>query len=150
MASLLIISFFSISPVVVEFAKNTSLTSADFENKSKNSLKKLLDIEGTAPDKTLTRKFLFEDIQILDEEPINSVRLSAATIEELFKSTDYNLEDVRKNKLVKPISLTLLPKEIKKIENTKKRKDLFIQIILPLIIKENIIIELVILHRYLK
>jgi Bax protein len=44
---------------------------------------------------------------------------------------------VRKNKLVKPIALTLLPQEIKKIENTKKRKDLFIQIILPLVIKEN-------------
>jgi len=142
LASLLIISFFSISPIVVEFAKNTSLTSIDFENKSKNSLKKLLDTEGTAPDKTLTRKFLFEDIQILDEEPIDSVRLSAATIEELFKSTDYKLEDVRKNKLVKPISLTLLPTEIKKIENTKKRKDLFIQIILPLIIKENNYIRL--------
>ena len=48
------------------------------------------------------------------------MRLSAATIEELFKSTDYNLDDVRKNKLVKPISLTILPSEIKKIENTKK------------------------------
>ena len=44
---------------------------------------------------------------------------------------------MRKNKLVKPISLTLLPEEIKQIENTKKRKDLFIQIILPLVIKEN-------------
>jgi len=63
--------------------------------------------------------------------------LSAATIEELFKSTNYNLKDVRKNKLVKPISLDLLPKEIVKIENTKKRKDLFIQIILPLVINEN-------------
>ena len=30
-----------------------------------------------------------------------------------------------------------MPSEIKKIENTKKRKDLFIQIILPLVIKEN-------------
>ena len=72
-----------------------------------------------------------------DESPTDTVRLSASTIEELFKSTNYNLEDVRKNKLVKPISLTLLPSEIKQIENTKKRKDLFIQIILPLIIKEN-------------
>ena len=44
---------------------------------------------------------------------------------------------MRKNKLVKPISLTLLPTEITKIENVKKRKDLFIQIILPLVIAEN-------------
>ena len=63
--------------------------------------------------------------------------MSAATIEELFKSTNYDLKDVRKNKLVKPISLTLLPQEMKKIENSKKRKDLFIRIILPLVIKEN-------------
>ena len=55
----------------------------------------------------------------------------------MFKSTNYSLEDVRENKLVKPISLTLLPSEIIKIENSKKRKDLFIQIILPLVIKEN-------------
>ena len=74
---------------------------------------------------------------MFDERPADSVRLSAATIEELFKSTNYSLEDVRKTKLVKPISLTLLPNEIKKIENTKKRKTLFIQIILPLVIKEN-------------
>jgi len=31
----------------------------------------------------------------------------------------------------------LLPQEIKMIENTKKRKEFFIQIVLPLIIKEN-------------
>jgi len=80
---------------------------------------------------------LFDDILQFDEQPNNTIRLSASTIEELFKSTNYNLEDVRKNKLVKPISLTLLPVEIKQIENSKKRKDLFIQIILPLVIKEN-------------
>jgi Bax protein len=74
---------------------------------------------------------------MFDEQPNDAVRLSAATIVELFKSTNYNLEDVRKNKLVKPIVLTLLPEEIKQIENTKKRKELFIQIILPLVIKEN-------------
>ena len=31
----------------------------------------------------------------------------------------------------------MLPNEIKKIENTKKRKEFFIQIVLPLILKEN-------------
>ena len=47
------------------------------------------------------------------------------------------LQDVREKKLVKPVALTLLPQEIKMIENTKKRKEFFIQIVLPLIIKEN-------------
>ena len=35
------------------------------------------------------------------------------------------------------MALTLLPEEIKMIENVKKRKELFIQIVLPLIIQEN-------------
>ena len=104
--------------------------SKDYENTSKNNLKKLLDND-------LETKFLFEDILSFDEQPKDSIRLSASTIEELFKSTNYSLDDVRKNKLVKPISLTLLPTEITKIENVKKRKDLFIQIILPLVIAEN-------------
>ena len=49
---------------------------------------------------------------------------------------------LEENKLVKPISLDLLPKEIIKIENVKKRKDFFIQIILPLVIDENNSIKL--------
>ena len=130
-------SVFFISPIVVEFSKKTSLISKDFENNSKNNLKRLLEKKKLELDKTAFQQFLFEDILIFDEQPVDTVRLSAATIEELFKSTNYNLEDVRRNKLVKPISLMLLPKEIKKIENTKKRKNLFIQIILPLVIKEN-------------
>ena len=65
------------------------------------------------------------------------MRLSASTINQLFQDTKYNLTDVRKNKLVKPIALTWLPYEIKNVENTKKRKELFIQIVLPLILQEN-------------
>ena len=137
LTSVIIMSVFFISPTLVEFSKKTSLLSTNFENNSKNSLKNLLEKQNHKSDQTVISKFLFQDILILDEEPKDTVRLSAATIEELFKSTNYNLEDIRKNKLVKPISLTLLPNEIKKIENTKKRKDFFIKIILPLVIKEN-------------
>ena len=137
LASLLIISFFSISPIIIEFKNNKLLVSSDFENNSKNDLKKLLEQKNVESNKVIDRKILFEDILLFDEKPADSVRLSATTIEELFKSTNYTLDDVRKNKLVKPISLTLLPNEIKKIENVKKRKNLFIQIILPLVIKEN-------------
>ena len=137
LVSLTIISFFFISPIVIDFTKKKSFSSVDFENNSKNNLKKLLKKKDTKSDNTINQSFLFEDILIFDDKIIDSVRLSAVTIEELFKSTNYSLEDVRKTKLVKPISLTLLPNEIKKIENIKKRKNLFIQIILPLIIKEN-------------
>jgi Bax protein len=137
LSSIIIISVFFVTPLIVGFVKNSSLISADFENNSKNNFKKLLEKKDIKSDKVINRQLLFEDILIFDEKTTDSVRLSAATIKELFKSTNYNLRDVRKNKLVKPISLTLLPSEIKKIENSKKRKDFFIQIILPLIIKEN-------------
>ena len=137
LSSLVIISIFSVTPLIVEFTKNGITSSKDYENSSKNKLKILLEDQGQTLDNDINRTFLFEDILSFQEQPTDNVRLSATTIEELFKSTNYNLLDVRKNKLVKPISLTLMPNEIKKIENINKRKDLFIQIILPLIIKEN-------------
>jgi Bax protein len=135
--SLIIISIFSITPLVINFTKEKIAFVKIDENNSINNLKKLLENNDTTLDENLDQEFLFEDVLNFDEQLVDTVRLSAATIEELFKSTDYNLEDVRKNKLVKPISLTLLPEEIIKIENNKKRKNLFIQIILPLVIKEN-------------
>ena len=137
LSSLIIIAFFSVTPLLVDLTKEGMNISKDYENNSVSDLKKLLKKKDIEKDKAVNHKFLFEDILIFDEKPTDSVRLSATTIEELFKSTNYDLQDVRKNKLVKPISLTSLPNEIKKIESTQKRKNLFIQIILPLIIKEN-------------
>ena len=137
LSSLIIILTFFISPLIISFTKQNIISSKDYKNDSKNKLKILLENKNQKLDNELSKNFLFEDILEFDEQTNDNVRLSAITIEELFASTNYNLKDVRKNKLVKPISLTLLPHEIKKIENTQKRKDLFIQIILPLIIKEN-------------
>ena len=57
----------------------------------------------------MNEKYLFEDIFEFDDVPTDVVRLSASVIEQLFKDTKYNLRDVRKSKLVKPISLPLLP-----------------------------------------
>ena len=137
LSSLIIISTFSITPIVINFTKDRMSFSKVHENNSKNILKNLIENQDQKLDNSLDQSSLFEDVLAFDEQPNDTVRLSAATIQELFKSTNYNLKDVRKNKLVKPISLTLLPQEIIKIENSKQKKDLFIQIILPLIIKEN-------------
>ena len=137
LVSLIVISLFSISPILINFTKQKMIYSKDYANNSKNNLTKVLENQDAKLDSDLDEKYLFDDIFEFDDLPSDTVRLSAVTIQELFKSTDYNLKDIRKNKLVKPISLTLLPNEIKKIENSQKRKDLFIQIILPLIIKEN-------------
>ena len=142
LSSLAVIFVFFLMPIVLDYKQERAIYSKDYENTSKDKFKKTMEGRTSKVDEALDNKFLFEDVLEFDEQPTDTVRLSALTIEELFKSTNYNLEDVRKNKLVKPISLTLLPEEIKQIENTKKRKDLFIQIILPLVIKENNYIKL--------
>jgi Bax protein len=128
-------------PIIVEFINEKKILSQDFENNSKNSFKKILNNKNLNKlpkiDEEIIEKYVFDDVFKFDELPTDTVRLSASTIKQLFKDTNYNLDDVRKKKLVKPISLSLLPEEMKMIENTKKRKELFIQIILPLVIKEN-------------
>jgi Bax protein len=135
LSSLIIMAIFFVTPLIINLTKDKMIFVKDYENNSKNKLDDLL--ENPKLDEAVNQKFLFDDVLNFEEQATDGVRLSATTIEELFKSTNYNLKDVRKNKLVKPITLTLLPEEIKKIENSQKRKDLFIQIILPLVIKEN-------------
>ena len=110
-------------------------------NDSNKKFKKVLEggeIENKPKlDEGLDLTNILEDVFKFEEVPQETVRLSASTIEQLFKDTNYSLSEVRKSKKVKPIRLSLLPNEIKQIENSKKRKDLFIQIILPLILEEN-------------
>lgn len=137
---LVIILFFSI-PGIIEIKNNSILSSKEVQNSSKSNFEKVLDGEVLKKkdniDDKLNTKDLFEDVFKLDDLPSDTVRLNAPTIEQLFKDTGYNLQDIRKTKLVKPISLSLLPREMKMIENVKKRKNLFIKIILPLVIGEN-------------
>ena len=148
-SSILVIGCFILLPIVINFKTNYITASKEIKNNSKSNFEKILEgdppdnsIESSKADKGLNLKNLFDDVFTLDDSPIDTVRLSASTIEQLFKDTDYTLDDVRKTKLVKPVSLSLLPKEMKMIENVKKRKNLFIQIILPLILEENDLIKL--------
>ena len=138
LSSLIIILFFFMMPIIIEFANEKTLLSKEYKNNSKTDLTKVLENkELPNEDTAVNEKYLFEDVFEFDDLPSDTVRLSASTIQELFKDTNYNLQNVRDTKLVKPVSLSLLPAEMKMIENTKKRKELFIQIILPLIIEEN-------------
>ena len=73
---------------------------------------------------SLNEKDLLVDIFSLNDLDTDTVRLNASTIKQLFEDTDYSLKEVREKKLVKPIALTLLPNEIKMIENVKKRSSL--------------------------
>ena len=55
----------------------------------------------------------------------------------LFEDLKYDLKSIRTGALVKPIYLSKLPKDLKKIKSTKTKKDTFIKIVMPLILDEN-------------
>ena len=124
-------------PQIINFTKNKNL---EFQNNSKKILAYTLNNGGeieNGANQNFDENDLLRDIFSLNDLDTDTVRLDASTIKQLFEDTNYTLNDVRKKKLVKPVALTLLPNEIKMIESTKKRKEFFIQIVLPLILKEN-------------
>jgi Bax protein len=68
----------------------------------------------------------------------NTVSLNSETTLNLFKDLNYNLKGIRAGGKVKPIYLTKLPKDLRTLGDTKQKRELFIQIILPLILDENL------------
>ena len=140
---ILVMCFFYATPLIINFI-NQEILVQEFENKSRTIMvyklrgDKFEDTESENEKiEIFDEKDLLSDILTLNDIENDSIRLSASTIKQLFDETNYTLDDVRKNKLVKPVALTWLPYEIKKIENTKKRKELFLQIVLPLVLEEN-------------
>ena len=65
---------------------------------------------------------LLYDILEENNSEINLVRYTTSEINSLFKEVNYNLKDVRENKLVKPIDIGLLPNEINDISSSKKKR----------------------------
>ena len=124
LSSCLMISFFYITPIFLNFAKK-NFNNKDFTNTSKKVLVYTLNNGSKEQDEEINENDVLFDIFSLNDLETDSVRLTASTITQLFEDTGYNLSDVRKKKLVKPVALTLLPDEIKMIENTKKKKRFF-------------------------
>ena len=125
---------------IPSFINYSEYKSSEYKNNSKAVLAYTLNNDGKVLEgesEILNENDLLRDIFSLNDLETDTVRLNASTIKQLFEDTNYSLKDVRKKKLVKPVALTLLPAEIKMIENTKQRKEFFIQIVLPLILQEN-------------
>ena len=146
-----IFSFFTLPTLKNFFDKNLNFNRSIVSNAGINfdqeleKRKNILDGGSETKTKNLSLKNIFADIDFFstDDEGQNSIRFDARTIEQLFKDTNYNLERVRETKLVNiGNKIDHLPREIKSIESTKKRKRLFIQIVLPLIVEENAKIRL--------
>ena len=141
LASFLIVTFSFIIPLSVDIDNQIVSNNGSKINNSKTDFQKVLSGESIDDkekvDEGLDLSNILEDVFKFDELPEDTVRLSASTIEQLFKDTNYSLSEVRKTKKVKPIRLSLLPNEMKEIESSGKRKSLFIKIILPLVLEEN-------------
>jgi Bax protein len=74
-------------------------------------------------------------------DPEKDYKLNTLTVLNLFEDLDYDLNNVRDSKLVKPIYFTRLPKDLISIRSVKKKKETFLKILLPLIVAENERIE---------
>ncbi len=139
LSAFLLVLFFYIAPIFINFA-DKNFNNKEFTNNSKNILNRTLNKDKTLEEDLTAendeRELLYDILEENNSE-INLVRYTTSEIDSLFKEVNYNLKDVRATKLIKPVDIGLLPKEIKNIGNTKKRKDMFIKIVLPLIVKEN-------------
>ena len=137
LSSIFLVTFFYSVPSFINYSKYKS---SEYKNNSKAVLAYTLNNKSntnSGNNDFLDENDLLRDIFSLNDLETDTVRLNASTIKQLFEDTNYTLDDVRKKKLVKPVALTLLPGEIKMIENTNQRKEFFIQIVLPLILQEN-------------
>ncbi len=150
LSSVIIILIFFGLPVITNFLDENFKRNIEVSNISKKNFELTLNNKDIFQQKDKSGKVtnlenVFDDIDVFnsDDNNLNTSRLSASTIVQLFEDTKYDLKKVKETKLVNiGNSIDHLPLEMKKIENTNKRKNLFIQIVLPLIIEENTKIRL--------
>ncbi len=148
-SSILILFFFGL-PVITNFMDENFKPNIEISNISKKNFDLTLNNKDIFQkkdysDEETSLENVYDDIDVFnsDSNNLNTSRLSASTIVQLFEDTKYDLKKVKETKLVNiGNSIDHLPLEMKKIENTQKRKNLFIQIVLPLIIEENTKIRL--------
>jgi Bax protein len=70
-------------------------------------------------------------------DPETDYTLNTQTVLNLFEDLEYDLDNVRNKKIVKPIYFTRLPKDLDKIRSSSQKKETFLQILLPLVVAEN-------------
>ena len=121
---------------IVEEVRFTS-KAAQYTDIQVNKLKKI-EKDGKKKEALLENKkkeALLENK--IDERSRNAISLNAETTLNLFEDLEYDLKSVRNGQKVKPIYLTKLPKDLRTLGDTKKKRELFIKIVLPLILSEN-------------
>ena len=127
----IIASFVTMRPYIKSVVNEVKFTYIAEEHKSPAKNKKLKTKETAKKNNEVEQKSEYD----------NAISLNAQTTSNLFDDLGYNLKAVRAGQKVKPIYLTMLPKDLNALGNTKKKRELFIKIILPLILDENLKIK---------
>ena len=119
-----VISLISVRPFIKTVTNEIKFTYVAKEYKSNfdNDDYKKRDSSGFSINKNQDENYIGIDTQIT----LN-----------LFENLKYDLKSIRLGQSVKPVYLSKLPKDLKKIKSTNKRKDTFIKIVMPLILSEN-------------
>ena len=107
----------------------------EYTDSEKKVAKEKLKKKSKSKEKKLTKKL--QKQEELSVEHDNTISLNAETTINLFEDLEYTLQGIRQGQQVKPIYLTKLPKDLKTLGDTKKKRELFIKIVLPLILDEN-------------
>ena len=116
LASIFLVFFFYITPLTLNFISKIFSEKKIVLNESNKNFNRVLEgkeIESSEESDEVEFKDLYVDIFDINTSDQDTVRLSASTINQLFKDENYTLKDIRKNKLVKPIKIDLLPKDLK-------------------------------------
>ena len=72
-----------------------------------------------------------------DQDLTKDNLFSIKIIEEQLSNPKFKIEEIRQNNIIPYVAISNLPDDLKKIKSIKSRKELFIKITLPLIVKEN-------------
>ncbi len=120
---------------IKNFVTNVDGLKISVEIKSdKKEIVKIPDVTKKNKSKYLAKK---PEVSKKPYDPEKDYTLNTQTVLNLFEDLEYDLDNVRNKKKVKPIYFTRLPKDLNKIKSVKEKKETFLQILLPLIVAEN-------------
>ena len=121
-------SLLSVRPFIKNMTSEIKFTHVAKEYKT--DFKKIKENSNQRSSKSKTNKSSEDYISLDTQVTLN-----------IFENLKYDLKGIRLGQAVKPVYLSKLPKDLKKIKSTQKKKDTFIKIVMPLILDENSKIE---------
>ena len=129
LASLLIITFFYILPTSYNFVSKLLKPNKEIENSSNQKLTLVLEgksldneLNNSNEDSEIDQDLVYQELygEVTEEDSLETgMRLKASVLYQLFEDTNYQLSDVRLNKVAKPVEIGKLPYELKEIQDVK-------------------------------